>query len=175
MRSSCCREWRLMVVVGYCQLYHSGIGGDNLEKFKLTSFSEDWRFYLTVPGRRRASPGQGSLGGILFPVGWSVLSRFYSFFSLLVYLFWKSCFRLPGISNLASLLYYSFTVPPPPPFHLPAPPASSYQPLTSVDRLPPSYYEPTFDTDAKLSGVIYDAETKVSGKWNCMSRRGKRG
>ena len=46
-------------MVGYCQLYHSGIGGDNLEKFQvLTSFSEDWRFYLTVPGRRRASPGQ---------------------------------------------------------------------------------------------------------------------
>ena len=40
-------------------LYHSGIGGDNLEKFQvLTSFSEDCRFYLTVPGRRRASPGQ---------------------------------------------------------------------------------------------------------------------
>ena len=52
--------------------------------------------------------------------------------------------------------------------------SSRYQPLTSVDRLPPSYYEPTLDTDAKLSGVIYDAETKVSGKWNCMSRRGKR-
>ena len=29
-------------------------------------------------------------------------------------------------------------------------------------------YEPTFDPDTKLSGVIYDAETMISGKWNCM-------
>ena len=29
-------------------------------------------------------------------------------------------------------------------------------------------YEPTFDADTKLSGVIYDAETMISGKWNCM-------
>ena len=36
-------------------------------------------------------------------------------------------------------------------------------------------YEPTFDTDVKLSGVIYDAETKISGKWNCLPRRGRRG
>ena len=29
-------------------------------------------------------------------------------------------------------------------------------------------YEPTFNPDTKLSGVIYDAETMISGKWNCM-------
>ena len=29
-------------------------------------------------------------------------------------------------------------------------------------------YEPTFNPDTKLSGVIYDAETMIPGKWNCM-------